>query len=82
MENYFITFNIYMEPETFTGSLEEAKAYADRNVAYTQQDIIIRDDEQEEICRRRWCGVQYDEAEYCEEKPITYGKFGFYADWQ
>jgi len=69
--------------DTTAETLEEAMRIADQGAAYTQQDISIEDADGNEVARRRWCGVEYDEDDedlYCED-PICFGSFGYYSDW-
>ncbi len=61
-----------------------AKALADENAAYTQLPITIEDEDGNEVARRCWWGIAYDESNddtWCEN-PITYGDFGYYSDWE
>lgn len=65
--------------DEFKGTLEEAKMYADEYSAYTQCDISIKNENQEEITRRKWWGVSPTEDDK-EENIIEIGN-GFYGDW-
>ncbi len=69
--------------DDYADTLDEAMKIADEGAAYTQQDISIEDENGEEVARRRWCGVEYDEDNedtYCED-PICFGSYGYYFDW-
>lgn len=62
-----------------TSDFELAMETADNGAAYTQQNIKIEDENGNVIAQRTWygtiCGI-----EECEN-PISFGTFGFYADW-
>lgn len=79
---YTIDHNTGITDE-FEGTLAEAKAEADENVCYTQQNIDILDENDSVVATRKWWGVQYDENndDVFEEDPISYGKFGYYTSW-
>ena len=75
---YFVDFgtgagNFYAD------TIEEAQERADKEAEYTQESIVIYCGDKE-VSRRQWYGTEYDE-EVPEENPITFGSFGFYADW-
>lgn len=63
-------------------TLLEAKALADEGAAYTERDIVITDEDGDEVARRTWWGVQYDEDVGDETDPICFGSFGYFGDWQ
>ena len=80
---YMIRYNTGAGDEEVNGTLDEAKAIADDGAAYTQQDIVIEDEDGNEVARRVWYGVELTD-EYMtddEDKYITFGSFGFYAPW-
>lgn len=79
---YTIDYNTGITDE-FEGTLSEAKAEADKNVCYTQQNIDILDENDAVVATRKWWGVEYDEnnEDIYEEDPISYGKFGYYSSW-
>ena len=62
-------------------TLEEAKRIADNGAAYTQQPIIIEDEDGREITRRPWWNVAYNGHALPETNPICYGDYGYYGDW-
>lgn len=78
---YYIRYHTGVGDEKVTGTITEAKEIADDGAAYTQQDISIEDENGNEIARRFWYGVKYNEDENDEQNPICFGDFGFYADW-
>lgn len=83
MGRYYIDYNTGAGNQEFVGTLTEAKAEADEGAAYTQKDISIydaesRDANKEPITKRYWYGT---EAYEDEENIISFGDFGFYADW-
>ena len=57
---YTIDYNTGITDE-FEGTLAEAKAEADENVCYTQQNIDILDENDTVVATRKWWGVEYDE---------------------
>ena len=84
---YYVDFgtgagNFYEE------TLESAMEKADDGAGYTQQDInIFEVDDQDNISEnpimyRKWWGYQYQQEEEPYEKPICFGSFGFYGDWE
>lgn len=62
-------------------TLDEAKRIADEGAAYTQQPITIEDEDGNEITRRPWWSVAYDEDAAAEFDPIHIGDYGYYGDW-
>ena len=78
---YYINYNTVAGDE-WADTLEAAKELADDGAAYTQQPITIEDEDGNEITRRPWWGVAYDEDEAPEESPICFGDFGYFGDWQ
>ena len=77
---YYIDYNTGAGNE-WAETLEDAKALADDGAAYTQESIVIKDEDGKEITRRDWYGTGYDpDVDYCED-PICFGSFGFFADW-
>lgn len=87
--DYYIYYGTGAGDETFSGTLDEAKAAADEAAAYTQKDIVIYDKDVfeedgthgEYVSRRRWWGVEYDPEVAEDENPIRFGSFGYYGDW-
>ena len=41
-------------PDPFEGTLEEAQKWADENLVYLTKDVVITDEKENEICRRKW----------------------------
>ena len=78
---YYINYNTGAGNE-WADTLEEAKRMADDGAAYTQQPIVIEDEDGNEIAHRPWWGVQYDEDEGDETDPVCFGSFGYFGDWQ
>lgn len=80
MEKYLIQYNTGAG-NCSAETLAEAKQLADDGATYTQQPIEIMSDG-EPVAIRRWYGMKYqgNEDDY-QENPITFGDFGFYADW-
>lgn len=78
---YYINYNTGIGNE-WADTLEEAKAIADDGAAYTQRDITIEDEDDNEVLRRPWWGVGYDEDESSDDDPICFGDFGYFGDWQ
>lgn len=62
-------------------TLDEAKRIADEGAAYTQQPIVIEDEDGREITRRPWWNVAYNGDVFPENNPICFGHYGYYGDW-
>ena len=75
---YKISLNYMMEPETFTGTLQDAKKAADHDICYNQQRAEIYDDAGNLVSFRPWYGMECEGD--CED-PICFGQFGYYDDW-
>lgn len=81
-EKYFVKSGYWEDSEIYN-NIEDAKKGADELISYNQEDVIIYNEKNEEVCRRTWYGgVEYDKDENDEEDPILFGDFGFYGDWQ
>lgn len=76
---YTINYNTGITARANT--IEEAKRIADAEAAYTQEPITIEDESGDEIARRHWWGVEYDENVAPCEDPICFGNYGYYDDW-
>lgn len=77
---YHINYHTGAGNFSIDGTLEDAKRAADEGAAYTQQPIIIHDEDGNEVARRQWWGCR-EGIEECDD-PISYGDFGFYGDWR
>lgn len=84
MENqavkYFIDYgtgagNLWM----ITKDLNNVKQFADESASYTQESILILDESGEEVTRRTRVGCCSGVED--QDNPITFGDFGYYADW-
>lgn len=80
--SYNVKFGTGAGDETGIETLEAAKEYADKQASYTKCSIIITDDNDDEVCSRKWWGVQFDESVDPSEDQILFGDFGYYADWE
>ena len=60
-------------------SLEEARANA--NFSYTQESVVIEDEQENEILIAKWWGTAYDEEVDGEEPMADFG-FGYYENWR
>lgn len=78
---YYIDYNTGAGNE-WGDTLEDAQRIADAGASYTQCPIVITDEDGNEVSRRNWWGLAYDENEVPEENPIRFGNFGYYSDWQ
>lgn len=76
---FTINFNNEYSDIIVNGSLEEAMVQADDNAQFTQQPIIIEDDDGNEAARRPWFG--YMQGFEGEENPLRIGDYGYYGDW-
>lgn len=81
---YFVKHNYLMDADEYEGlTLEEVMQKADDKAAYTQQDIVIYDENKDEVARRQWYGVSPlvdvvdDDADI-----IQFGDFGYFGEWQ
>jgi len=66
-------------------TLEKAMELADEDASYTQTDIEILDENNKLVAIRRWYGVEFNPDDYENGEDadvISYGKFGFYDEWQ
>lgn len=79
-KKYYINYNTGAGNE-WADTLEAAREIADNGAAYTQQPIVIEDEDGNEVTRRPWWGVAYNE-EVPEDNPICLGDWGYYGDWQ
>lgn len=77
---YIIDYMTGVENDT-AGTLDEAKQIADKGASYTQQPIVIRDGDGNEITRRPWWGAYPDNKEDEGENCIYFGDYGYYSDW-
>lgn len=77
---YKINYNTGAGDEQDFPSIGEAQAAADEGAAYTQQPIVIEDEDGNEVARRAWWGV-LDGIEDASD-PIQFGTSGYYGDWQ
>lgn len=81
MEKYYIDYGTGAGNEWVEGSIDEAKKAADDGATYTQCDIVISDENEDEIIRRKWYGYKLSEDDDVTD-PIEFGDFGFYDDWR
>lgn len=84
MKNYIIDFSNGLTEELVAETLEEAEAYADDCIGYTQCNVEIYDADKL-VALRRWWGVPpekdlYDEDDY--KRLIVFGDFGYYDTWE
>ena len=80
---YIIDYNTGAGNEIVEGDVEKAKKIADKGAAYTQQPIEIYDAETDDLITcRQWYGVRYNKKDDPHtRKPISFGDFGYYGDW-
>ena len=81
---YQVKHNYMMDNDIYEGlDIEQVKQKADEKASYTQQDIVIYDDEGNEIARRQWIGVS-PEVDGVEEGAdiIQFRDFGYFNEWQ
>lgn len=78
---YTINYGTGTGNET-ANTLKEAMTKADKGAAYTHHDIVIMDNDEREVARRKWWNVPYNPAEDESLDPIKFGKNGYYADWE
>lgn len=75
---YLINYNTGAGNEWYE-NLEEAKANA--NFSYTQESVVIEDEQENEILIAKWWGTAYDE-EVDGEEPVADFGFGYYENWR
>ena len=76
MEKYLIDFNTGAGNE-YAKTLEDAKRIAEANLAYTQQDVEIYEND-EVVARLPWWGT---EPEQDDIVTTQFGVYGFYGQW-
>jgi len=77
MENsYFVNFGTGAGNE-WRDTLEQAKAYAEAHLAYTQTSIHIEHDD-EVVATLPWYGVRAGDDDVV---IADYADFGFYGEW-
>lgn len=81
-EKYIIDFCNGIKFDFF-GTLDEARKEADDKVAYTQEDVKIRNANGVTITLRKWWGTAYDNTIDDAELSyiIDFGNFGYYSNW-
>jgi len=62
--------------------LEKAIEIANKKASYTQQDIVITDETNKELIRRRWWNMPFNPANDDSQDPIEFGDLGYYSDWE
>ena len=75
---YLINYNTGAGNEWYE-NLEEAKVNV--NFSYTQESVVIEDENGNEILKSKWWGVAYD-LEEDENEPLAEFGNGYYAQWQ
>ena len=75
---YFINYNNGLIDDGYE-SIESAKTAADQAASYTQESIVICDNNGKEVVSRYWYGCTDGVEEF--EDPIQFGNYGFYTDW-
>jgi hypothetical protein len=76
MEKYLVDFGTGAGNE-YAETLEDAKRIAEANLAYTQQDVDIYEDDTL-VTTLRWWGVQPEQDDVV---TAQFGSFGFYGQW-
>ena len=76
MEKYIINYG--MTTEKVKGSLQEAKEAAIDGMGYTEQAVIIEDEDGNEITRSEWFGVDGNDEEHV---LVQFGSSGYYQVW-
>lgn len=62
----------------FEGTIDEVMHEAVERVSYTQQNVIIYDENRKEVAILPWYGVQADGDDVI---TVDYSNFGFYGEW-
>jgi len=76
---YYIDYCTGAGNEWVDGTLEDAMKTAEEGLAYTQQPVIIFDEEHNEVARLPWWGVSPKEEDIV---TALFGNYGFYGEWQ
>ena len=63
--------------EVVDGTLDKAKEVAVAGIAYTQENVIIKDGDGEEVTRSTWYGVKPEE----DDAVLEIISEGFYQTW-
>lgn len=78
MKKYYINYNTGAGNDT-ANTLKEAIETAVENAAYTQQPIIIENEDGIEVARLPWYGVKATDE---DEVTVDFGDYGFYGTWE
>ena len=76
MKKYLVDFGTGAGNE-YAETLEDAKRIAEANLAYTQQNVNIYEDD-EVVATLPWWGVQPEQDDVV---TAQFGSFGFYGQW-
>lgn len=77
---YLANYKNGMIEELEATTLEAAMEEADRQIGYTQRNVVIEDESGNELARRTWYGVKPSEEDLDDEGIIQIGN-GFYTSW-
>lgn len=75
---WFIDYKTGITKEV-EGTLEKAFSVAEEGMAYTQQSVTIKSEDDSDVYISRWWGMPPEETE-----PILFGfgDYGFYSPWK
>lgn len=83
MAKYYIDYHTGAGNKWVEGTLEDAMKIADEGIAYTQQDIVIENENRKVVAYRGWWNVPYDYDLFNERETdvIQFGELGHYSAW-
>jgi len=82
MKNFIVDYGTGVENIFNAEFIEDILDDIDETITYTNNSVIVKDENGREAARRNFNSVAYDENEDCCENPIDFGSFGFYDDWR
>lgn len=82
MEKFIVNYGNGVKIVFEADFIEDILDDIDETISYTGQSVIVFDTNGQEVARRSFYSVTYDENEDCCENPIDFGSFGFYDDWR
>lgn len=82
MKKFIVDYGTGIENVFEADFVEDILDDIDETITYTNNSVIVKDENGREVARRDFYSVAYDENEDCCENPIDFGSFGFYDDWR
>jgi len=82
MEKFIVNYGNGVKIVFEADFIEDILDDIDETISYTGQSVIVFDTNGQEVARRNFYSIAYDESEDCCENSIDFGSFGFYDDWR